>query len=540
MGAKGLTAPFILPKNRKGKERKQKGSEKKMKSTTKQPTKQSTTRKATKATKKHITALLLALLLTAVTLSSMMPVKAQNTATEYADTTENDSDRDGGGHQTGTGGDGEISGGRPTGNDASFSNYIHCKYKSPVFGGMEDELTVSTYIKGDGHFNVRTIEHKNSSNNRTDYIVYVFSDKPFSLKATLTKITDNTPVNNSKFQDVECTQLKDFGNSSYYYVDYNIAAYYNCEIISIDMPNLKTFTETIDSMSDDVEVMIESTLDLTKDDYKEPEETSAVYNKNLDFASISADYKVKYTIEKNNDGHFEFITPDEAGIQFDWTNRVDIDGAYVKFTLYGEYYDSFWSTSYTNTYVTFICDRKNDLTYLCKQKDMISMAKEKCNGSNGYGFVVNYVYVQAFANIDGKMCRSRIYKFDSDLVSDYGNADSEDDEWFPEMTGGDSMPEDYEPDPNNPDPEKTEPEPDKDDDTVVDTPIKYDPDVVINDDTTYLEAFKQFINVMKQGISYLGDFPLMISQVFSFFPPIYIAFIGIGFAVALILRFLGR
>lgn len=510
-----------------------KGSEKKMKNKTKQNNKQ-----PTKITKNRIIALLLALLLVTTVLSPIIPVKAQETTVDGVDMTENNAE--GGGHQTGAGGDGETSGGRPTGNDASFSTYTHYKTINGAGQHVDAEMTYSFYLEGDGHFNVRSVDLYVPDTERHDYKVFVFSDKPFNIKITELVIRNGeTYVNNDYVNKVQSSP-RSFGGSSYYYNELSVAAIVKGELLALNLPNLKTYTVDSPVMTLDVAKKIENTLDLTKDDYKEPSETSAVYNKVLDFASISADYKVKYTIEKNKDGHFEFITPDDAGIQFDWINRTDIDGAYVKFTLYGEYYDSFWSTTYTNTYVTLTCDRKNDLTYLCKQKDMLLQAKEKCNGSKGYGFVVNYIYVQAFARIDGTLCRSRIYKFDSDLVSDYGNADSENDEWFPEITGGDSMPEEYEPDPENPDPEKTEPKPDKDDDTVVDTPIDNDPDVIINDDVTYLEAFKQFINVMKQGISYLGDFPALVAKVFSFIPPIFILFIGIGFAVALLLRFLGR
>lgn len=498
-------------------------------------TNKTTISKPTKATKNRITALILALLLTATVLIPQIPVKAEGTTTESADISENNGS---GGTSAGAGDNLPVD----NASDASFESNLQYK----VTKGLSEKVysrSHSIYINGDGHFNVRSVDILNLANEAHIYYVYVFSDKPFTTKGPLYDSVDGeTTIYEIYNNSDKGTTKRLFGDNLYYYSVYDIGVIgENDELISFTSPNKLTFTSSTGSYdSEDIQKYIESTLDLSKDDYKEPDETSAVYNKNLDFASISADYKVKYTIEKNKEGHFEFITPDDAGIQFDWSNRMDIDGAYVKFNLYGEYYDSFWSTTYTNTYVTLTCDRKNDLTYLCKQKDMLAQAKEKCNGSKGYGFVVNYIYVQAFANINGTLCRSRIYKFNSDLVSDYGNSDSEDDEWVPEITGGDSMPEDYEPDPENPDPEKTEPEPDKDDDTVVDTPIKYDPDVVINDDVTYLEAFKQFINVMKQGISYLGDFPLLVSKVFSYIPPIFLLFIGVGFAVALLLRFLGR
>lgn len=493
-----------------------------MKSTIKK-IKQQQTIQPTKITKNRIIALILALILTATILSPQIPVKAQETTVENADISENNSS---GGTSAGAGDK------LPVDNSNNATINFSFEYTPKKAISYVSEFT--NYTTKEDAIVLRTAIYS-----KDDYemgYVVLLSKKSFSLEQHILTIMD-TDETTSTTRNINASLAS---NGVYYAILHNytgsttsVKYEYIPEVNRISLPQI------YNSYDDLISFLVLNT-DLSKDDYKEPSETSAVYNKVLDFASISADYKVKYTIEKNKDGHFEFITPDDAGIQFDWINRTDIDGAYVKFTLYGEYYDSFWSTTYTNTYVTLTCDRKNDLTYLCKQKDMLLQAKEKCNGSKGYGFVVNYIYVQAFARIDGTLCRSRIYKFDSDLVSDYGNADSENDEWFPEITGGDSMPEEYEPDPENPDPEKTEPKPDKDDDTVVDTPIDNDPDVIINDDVTYLEAFKQFINVMKQGISYLGDFPALVAKVFSFIPPIFILFIGIGFAVALLLRFLGR
>lgn len=495
------------------------------------------TKQLTKSTKNRITALILALLLTATILIPQIHVKAEGTTTESSDISENNGS---GGTSAGAGDNLPIdTGGKPTittNEDGTRTLSFHQRlYFVNDDGSFSQSYDYSFVATGKGKFTIVSYHNGLGDDDPVKLGSYLLSSSPFSINVTYN-------MKNGSYSAP--TQTYTVSLESYKGVYYCSLASItsgisnkNCILTGIINLRQTSYTKFDDALKADID---NGYFDLSKDDYKDADETSAVYNKNLDFASISADYKVKYTIEKNKEGHFEFITPDEAGIQFDWSNRTDIDGAYVKFNLYGEYYDSFWSTTYTNTYVTLTCDRKNDLTYLCKQKNMIAQAKEKCNGSKGYGFVVNYIYVQAFANIDGTLCRSRIYKFDSDLVSDYGNADSEDDEWVPEITGGDSMPEDYEPDPENPDPEKTEPEPDKDDDTVVDTPIKYDPDVVINDDVTYLEAFTQFINVMKQGISYLGDFPLLVSKVFSYIPSIFLLFIGVGFAVALLLRFLGR
>lgn len=492
----------------------------------------------TKITKNRITALILAFLLALTVLSPTLPVKAQDTTTDGAETTQNN-----GGTSAGAGDK------LPT--DTTDGNTQTPTITTNPDGTRTLKLYQSIYIAGDDGNIILSYKDTFTAVGKGKFVIVGYynsikGDDPLKFASFLVSDSNFTLERKEVINNGGHINTNDYKSSINSYKGFYYASLLslmsghknsNCYTSGLMNERQTDYVSFGDALKADID---NGRIDLSVDNYKEPSETSAVYNKALDFASISADYKVKYTIEKNKDGHFEFITPDDAGIQFDWINRTDIDGAYVKFTLYGEYYDSFWSTTYTNTYVTLTCDRKNDLTYLCKQKDMLLQAKEKCNGSKGYGFVVNYIYVQAFAKIDGTLCRSRIYKFDSDLVSDYGNADSEDDEWFPEITGGDSMPEEYEPDPENPDPEKTEPKPDKDDDTVVDTPIDNDPDVIINDDVTYLEAFKQFINVMKQGISYLGDFPALVAKVFSFIPPIFILFIGIGFAVALLLRFLGR
>lgn len=422
------------------------------------------------------------------------------------------------------------------------SRAIDFDFSCTVF--VNDEIVESlskkanVAVTGNGKFVARSIYLNDEYGNGSAYGVrcYLFSDSTFSIKSVLSDGSINE-YSSSVYNGIYYFRLFDCVWYSGYSLDEVSFTYRGCPNVS------HAYSADPHVISDYYKYIIDSgSLDLSKDDYLSDDDkaSSASYNKDLDFASISADYKVKYTIEKDSNGHWDFVTPDEAGIQFDWINRTDIDGAYVKFNVYGEYYDSFWSTSYTNTYVTLTCERKNDLSYLCLQKDMLSLAKEKVGGSKGYGFVVNYIYVQAFAEIDGVLCRSRIYKFNSDLISDYGNADSEDDEWFPEITDGTPMPDDYEPDPDNSDPEKTEPAPDPDDDTIIDTPVDDDTTFEDFDVEAFLELFKQFSKGLMQGCSYLGIVPTMIKEVFGFLPTSIISFIGFGFLVAIVLRVLGR
>ena len=283
-------------------------------------------------------------------------------------------------------------------------------------------------------------------------------------------------------------------------------------------------------------------FDLTKDDYldNEQKEPNAPYNKDLDFLTLKGDYKVKYTIEKDNDGKWNFITPDEAGILLEWTNRQDIDAAYVQISAYGEFYEGFWASTYINTGITVSNIRRNDLSYLFKQKDMVSLAKSSLNKTNGFGFVVKYMYIQSFGTVDGQFCRGRIYKLNADLVTDYGNADAENDEYFPEITDGDPMPPEYEPAPDDPDPEKTEPDPDPDDDTTIITPIPKPDEPIFDSDLDLLKALSIFFDGLKSSIALLGNFPAFIANIFGFLPSSVISLIGLSIVAVIVLRFIGR
>ena len=184
--------------------------------------------------------------------------------------------------------------------------------------------------------------------------------------------------------------------------------------------------------------------------------------------------------------------------------------------------------------------RRNDLSYLFKQKDMVSLAKSSLNKTNGFGFVVKYMYIQSFGTVDGQFCRGRIYKLNADLVTDYGNADAENDEYFPEITDGDPMPPEYEPAPDDPDPEKTEPDPDPDDDTTIITPIPKPDEPIFDSDLDLLKALSIFFDGLKSSIALLGNFPAFIANIFGFLPSSVISLIGLSIVAVIVLRFIGR
>lgn len=399
----------------------------------------------------------------------------------------------------------------------------------------------SVSLEGDGHFNVRTA--RTSFVTRPGYYeihTYVFSDMPFKVSA-FSYVQENTTGGDTQVYKgslpIPEVEEKEFNNGlACYYVEINHGTWgsQDCSNFSLSAPNVINFVE-----EPDVDA-IAATVDLTRDDYLDDGEKAAVYNRDLDFLTLKGDYKVKYTIEKDGNGKWNFITPDEAGILLEWTNRKDIDGAYVKVTAYGEFYEGFWASTYTNTGITVSDIRRNDLSHLLRQKDMVSLAQSSLGKPSGFGFVVKYMYIQSFGTIDGQFCRGRIYKLDSDLVTDYGNADSEYDEYFPEITGGDSMPPEYEPDPGDPDPEKTEPDPDPDDDTTIITPVPKPDEPVFDSDLDLLKAVSVFFDGLKSSMVLLGDFPAFIANIFGFLPSPVISLIGLSIAAVIVLRFIGR
>ena len=408
------------------------------------------------------------------------------------------------------------------------------------YGGSEALGYSNVYkVTGMGRFVVRSYRYRKkgdgSHNGGYGMAFRLFSDKDFICQHS----TAGGRAGTFSDKQVECY-------NGIYYITFGVtggllekfdghdvvetwSGFANLTVVA-DWDSIPTAEEIIDS----------GTLDLTKDDYLDDDEKTAVYNRDLDFLTLKGDYKVKYTIEKDGNGKWNFITPDEAGILLEWTNRKDIDGAYVKVTAYGEFYEGFWASTYINTGITVSDIRRNDLSHLLRQKDMVSLAQSGLGKPSGFGFVVKYMYIQSFGTIDGQFCRGRIYKLDSDLVTDYGNADSEYDEYFPEITDGDSMPPEYEPDPDDPDPEKTEPDPDPDDDTTIITPVPKPDDPIFDSDLDLLKALSVFFDGLKSSMVLLGNFPAFIANIFGFLPSSVISLIGLSIVAVIILRFIGR
>lgn len=412
--------------------------------------------------------------------------------------------------------------------------FYHQYYGSSEVLGFSNVYKVT----GMGRFVVRSYRYRkkgdDSHNGGYGMVFRLFSDKDF--------ICQHSPAGGraGTFSDkqVDCY-------NGIYYITFGISGgllekhdghdvvetwsgFANLTVVA-DWDSIPTVEEIIDS----------GALDLTRDSYKEETDSSG-YNKNLDFSYLKGDYKVKYTIERDSDGRWSFVNPDEAGIQLDWFNRKDIEGAYVKISVYGEFYEDFWNSSYANTVVTISDIDRNSLSYLLKQKDLIELAKTVLNKKSGYGFVVNYLYIQSFGVIDGRLCHGRIYKLNSDLVTDYGNADSEGDEYFPEITEGVPMPPEYVPDPDDPDPERTEPRPDPDDDTPIITPVPEPDEPAFDTDLDLLKALNSFFEGLKSSMTLLGDFPAFIANIFCFLPSSVISLISLGIISVIILRFIGR
>lgn len=417
---------------------------------------------------------------------------------------------------------------------------ITLKFSYEQFFGAKQNVDYNwTYkLTGKGKFVVRSYRFRHDTDEKNGSFSMnfrVFSDKPFTAELS---------VSGGRAGTFSPAQV--FNYKGIYYISNGVAGglspKYEGHVLTeiwSGFANLKVVPSK-DDIPTGEEIIDSGTLDLTKDDYLDDDEKTAVYNRDLDFLTLKGDYKVKYTIEKDGNGKWNFITPDEAGILLEWTNRKDIDGAYVKVTAYGEFYEGFWASTYINTGITVSDIRRNDLSHLLRQKDMVSLAQSGLGKPSGFGFVVKYMYIQSFGTIDGQFCRGRIYKLDSDLVTDYGNADSEYDEYFPEITDGDSMPPEYEPDPDDPDPEKTEPDPDPDDDTTIITPVPKPDDPIFDSDLDLLKALSVFFDGLKSSMVLLGNFPAFIANIFGFLPSSVISLIGLSIVAVIILRFIGR
>ncbi len=417
---------------------------------------------------------------------------------------------------------------------------ITLKFSYEQFFGAKQNADYNwTYkLTGKGKFVVRSYRFRHDTDEKNGSFSMnfrVFSDKPFTAELSMSGGRAGTfsPAQVFNYKGIYYISNGVVGGLSPKYEGHVLT-----EIWS-GFANLKVVPSK-DDIPTGEEIIDSGTLDLTKDDYLDDDEKTAVYNRDLDFLTLKGDYKVKYTIEKDGNGKWNFITPDEAGILLEWTNRKDIDGAYVKVTAYGEFYEGFWASTYINTGITVSDIRRNDLSHLLRQKDMVSLAQSGLGKPSGFGFVVKYMYIQSFGTIDGQFCRGRIYKLDSDLVTDYGNADSEYDEYFPEITDGDSMPPEYEPDPDDPDPEKTEPDPDPDDDTTIITPVPKPDDPIFDSDLDLLKALSVFFDGLKSSMVLLGNFPAFIANIFGFLPSSVISLIGLSIVAVIILRFIGR
>ncbi|MBQ7943482.1 MAG: hypothetical protein IJ326_05400 [Lachnospiraceae bacterium] len=280
--------------------------------------------------------------------------------------------------------------------------------------------------------------------------------------------------------------------------------------------------------------------ELLKDTENEETQPTYIYNSALDFAQISAEYNLKYTIKKDLTGAWNFISPSEAGIQFHWTNNRSVDDAYLKFDIYGTFYDSMWATSGTYTHITVSDVNKSDCAYLLQQNNLVELARQANGVENGHGLDINYIYVQAYGTVDGVLSRSRIYKFNNELISDYGNADSEYDEYVPEITSGVSLPVDYELDETLTDPEVVEPDADTTSTTVITTPVDDLDYTSYYDEESLLKALTKFYDMLKNIISTLGQFPTLFANVFSFLPAEITVLICGSLLACIFLRFIGR
>ena len=504
-----------------------------MKSTTKQPT-------TRKATKNRITALLLALLLVSTILSPQIPVKAQDTTIESADISENNSS---GGTSAGAGDK------LPTdtsSNDASFETVFHYKFKDGL-RMRDDHKTYSVRLKGEGHFNIRSVETYNSTNKSHDYRVFIFSDMPFTTEGPLIEVLDGETTLHEKWNNSDFgTSKRNFGNGSYYCYEVFVGSYDESdEFISFNSPNKISLTFPTGVYDPNLQKIIENTLDLTKDDYKSDEDKANM----TPVRDESIGYLPRchyYSTQKDSildgtgatvQGYFGTIQWDSFQERYlDYDNRYYIeiyaecnyilksDNKIKHYELY--HYKKYGDVKYTDERISFINVEPCNL-YLKSIGLEYSDVKER-DVSKYYVRLLHYDYDKQQVlcggwtrlTLDGNGgCTSETGDFDPDR----------DDEWIPDDDSDDSYKDEW-----GDDGDIKPPSP---------TPSPDEPDIGI--DTSSISAFivsaiTSFLNAFKSILSLVGEFPDLCKHVFSFLPDEISTLMFGGVAAIVVLRFLGR
>lgn len=416
---------------------------------------------------------------------------------------------------------------------------IKIKQVAELFNDKNElTLTRTRYFKITGNGNFVIYSYKTTNDTGISVFSYLFSDKVF------TGLQSDTGRAGSDWNGV--------GYYAYNGVYYAILNSFLSELTSASCngyANLK-LVSTYDDIPTPQEIIDSGTLDLTKDSYLSSDELekSAVYNSSLDLTSFGAHAYQKWSVKREPDNSgWNFITDEEAGTRYDWTYKTEVEGSYIKFTYYGNYYEKMFDPVYTDGVLSLSGDGQPNVVSMSyarslKEKmiytkaDLYNALYAKYGYSKIFAFETKYVYAQCFGYVDGEFCRSRTYRVNYDMVKEDG------DTWILEPTGSDPLPSEYFPDDSNPTPKPSDPDPDPGEwkDTTPNPlpPNSTDPDFPT--DNSLLNALKWLYETLNGLKDSLGAFPSLVNSVFGFLPQPVILLLGASIILVVIMRFAGR
>ena len=268
-------------------------------------------------------------------------------------------------------------------------------------------------------------------------------------------------------------------------------------------------------------------------------ELTATYDADLDFASLGAKSNSAWTVSKGDDG-YTLTTPSTAGVNIYWKNKQYVENSYVKIYFNGKYYKKFLDIKYVDGAISLSgegtsssveydkIDRSSNSVFFL-YNDILNECIKQNNYDGGYSFVIDNIQLQCYAEIDGIVKKSRIYKIDFNLLRENGTTDTVfNDASNVTYSTTDSVLGDF-----------TTAYDDLEfvADIDVDKPI-YEYDEV--ETNSFIKFFKWFYEMLQGITNSLGQFPQLLTSVFGFLPKEVTIIIGLALGAVVILRFLGR
>lgn len=412
----------------------------------------------------------------------------------------------------------------------SYTNYY----------GKETSYKWDNSMTGVGHFHVLPYSYPieaSDGSTITWYGALYVSDSEFTLDEVyyITSYTDDIPTITP--HEKSYTSNRKNGISM---LDLSFMSVSSDDIISSNFPKIRSFSNYDDCVSW-IDSLTADNFDFTKDDYKDPvfDESTATYDVNLDFASLGAKSNTAWTVSKGDDG-YTLTTPSNAGVNIYWTNKQYVENSYVKICFNGKYYKKFLDIKYVDGAISLSgegasssveydkIDRSSNSVFFL-YNDILSECIKQNNYDGGYSFVIDNIQLQCYAEIDGIVKKSRIYKIDFNLLRENGTTDTVfNDASNVTYSTTDSVLGDF-----------TTAYDDLEfvADIDADKPI-YEYDEV--ESNSFIKFFKWFYEMLQGITNSLGQFPQLLTSVFGFLPKEVTIIIGLALGAVVILRFLGR